>query len=139
MNMNDRPTMDELRGLPRFPFEDFEANSPPARVWQAWQTTLKATMPSDATEDFYVGVEWLMSLLYVLMSKGLHVSIPVIADLGIAIMKYKDNEENPFNELKLHFDSDVKTVEQVYLDDLDKRILERLRELQRRAKENLDK
>lgn len=134
MNTNDRPTMDELRGMPRFPFEDFEANSPPMLVAKAWQSTLKATMPTDPTEDFYVGVEWMLSLLYVLMSKGLHVSIPMLADLGIAIMKFKDNEENPFED-KLLFDSEIKTVEQVYLNDLDRRIMEKLRELHRKAKE----
>lgn len=136
MNTNDRPTMEELRGMLRFPFEDFEANSPPMLVAKAWQTTLKATVPADPTEDFYVGVEWMLYLLYVLMSKGLHVSIPMLADLGIAIMKFKDDEENPFGD-KLLFDSEYRPVTQVY-NDLADRVLEKLRDLQRKAKEKKD-
>jgi hypothetical protein len=136
MNTEDRPTMEELRGMPRFPFEDFESNSPPMLVAKAWQTTLKATVPTDPTEDFYVGVEWMLSLLYVLMSKGLHISIPMLADLGIAIMKFKDNEENPFED-KLLFDSEYKPITAVY-NNLADRVLERLREMIIKEKENKD-
>lgn len=130
MSTNDeRPTMRELRSLPRFPFEMFDVNSPPMQIVKAWQSILSTTVPQDPTEDFYVGVDWMISLLYVLARKGAALSIPLLADLAIALMKFKDDEENPFEDKRL-FDSEIKTVKEE--NAVIERLLEKLREIQRK-------
>lgn len=135
MTTSDRPTMDELRGLPKFPFEQFDESSAPMMVLNAFQTILSDTMPQDPTEDFYVGIEWTISLLYTLAMKGTPIIIPLLGDLGLSVIRFRESEENPFED-RLLFDSELKTEKtQLWTHDQIDRLLAKLKEMREKEQQ----